>query len=212
MNKHHNSILAFTLIFLFFIQMAGILVESIYILDLMNTSLDAKVLGLLFFFTPILLVLTRKQTPVWVLWLVFGLLFGARGIVPYMNTLDRMLASGVGAGSTLLLLAFLMTARQKDDSRLNITLTASAGLALAVALSVLSRTFNYSLDYSLVSSGGWLGWGLAVLLGWTLTRLNLADNPTAPRSNGGVAPALLGIFLTVALTYFAFSAPAVIAR
>jgi hypothetical protein len=47
MNKQNSHIFAFALIFLFFIQMAGILIESIYILDLMNTSLDAKVLGLL---------------------------------------------------------------------------------------------------------------------------------------------------------------------
>jgi endonuclease/exonuclease/phosphatase family metal-dependent hydrolase len=212
MNKQNNHIFAFALIFLFFIQMAGILIESIYILDLMNTSLDAKVLGLLFFFTPVLLVLIRKQTPAWTLWLIFGLLFIARGIVPYMNTLDRMLASGVGTGATLLLLALLMTARQRDDSHANIALTASAGLALAVALSILLRTFNYSLDYSLVPSGGWLGWGLLLLLGWTLTRLTLADTLATPHSKHEVAPALLGIFLTVAMTYFAFSAPAVIAR
>lgn len=212
MNKQNNFIFAFALIFLFFIQMAGVLVESIYILDLMNTSLDAKVLGLLFFFTPVLLILIRKQTPAWMLWLVFGLLFVARGIVPYVNTLNRMLASGVATGSTLLLLAFLMTARQKDDARPNKPLAVSAALALAVALSVLLRTFNYSLDYSLVSSGGWLGWGFLLLLGWTLTRVVFSDTPTAPRSNRGVAPALLGIFLTVILAYFAFSAPAVIAR
>ena len=212
MNKHHNFILAFALTFLFFIQMAGILVESIYIMDLMNTSLDAKVLGLLFFFTPVLLILFRKGTPVWAFWLTFGLLFIARGIVPYMNTLGRMFASGVGTGCSLLLLAFLMTARQKDDSRPNVALTASAGLALATALSVLLRTLDYSLDYSLTLSGGWLGWGLVLLLGWTLTRLTLEDSPATSQPDGGVVSALLGIFLTVALVYFGFSAPAVFAR
>jgi hypothetical protein len=212
MNKHHNFILAFALTFLFFIQMAGVLVESIYVMDLMNTSLDAKALGLLFFFAPVLLALFRKQTPAWALWLIFGLLFIVRGIVPYLNTLGRMFASGVGTGSALLLLAFLMTTRKKDNSRPYIALTASAGLALAAALSVLLRTLDYSLDYSLTPSGGWLGWGLALLLGWTLTRLTLDNDLAASRSDGGVVSALLGIFLTITLVYFAFSAPAVIAR
>lgn len=212
MNKHHNFILAFALTFLFFIQMAGILVESIYIMDLMNTSLDAKVLGLLFFFTPVLLILFRKGTPAWTFWLTFGLLFIARGIVPYMNTLGRMFASGVGTGCSLLLLAFLMTAKHKDGSRLHLALTASAGLALATALSVLLRTLDYSLDYSLTLSGGWLGWGLVLLLGWTLTRLTSEDSPATPRSDKGVVSALLGIFLIITMTCFVFSAPAVIAR
>ncbi|MCX6058886.1 MAG: hypothetical protein NTW69_12130 [Chloroflexi bacterium] len=213
MNKHHNFILAFALTFLFFLQMMGILVESIYILDLMNTSLDAKVLGLLFFFSPVLLIPFRKRTPHWALWLVFGLLFITRGIVPYVDTFGKFLASGFGTGSALLLLIFLMTARQKDDSRPHLALAASTGLALAVAFSVLLRTLNYSLDYSLAPSGGWLGWGLALLLGWTLTRLTLEDKPAVPRSdNRGVVSALLGIFLTITLVYFAFSAPSVIAR
>ena len=192
--------------------MAGILVESIYVMDLMNTSLDAKALGLLFFFTPVLLIPFRKRTPAWALWSVFGLVFIGRGIVPYVNTLDRIFASGVGTGSALLLLAFLVTVRQKDGSRRHIAFIASTGLALAVALSVLLRTLDYSIDYSLIPSGGWLGWGLALLLGWTLTQLTLDDNFATSRSDGGVVSALLGIFLTITLTYFAFSAPAVIAR
>ena len=212
MNKHHNFILAFALTFLFLIQMAGILVESIYIMDLMNASLDAKVLGLLFFFTSVLLVPFRKRTPVRALWLVFGLLFIARGVVPYVNTLGRMFASGIGTGSVLLLLAFLMTIREQKDEHPSLAFAASVGLALAVAFSVLLRTLGYSLDYSLAPSGGWLGWGLALLLGWTLTQLAISDNHEPLRPNPKAVPALLGIFLTVTLTYFAFSAPAVIAR
>lgn len=212
MNKQHRNIFAFALIFLFFIQMAGVLIESIYIIDLMNTSLDAKVLGLLFFFTPVLLVVFRKRTPVRALWLTFGLLLIARGVVPYINTLGSMLTSGMGTGSALLLLALLMTVRQKDDSRRPIALNASTGFALAIALSVLLRTLAYGLDYSLTLSGAWLGWGLALLLGWCLTRLALDEDITAPCSNEGVTSALLGIFLSITLIYFAFSAPAVIAR
>lgn len=54
---------AFAIVFLFFIQSAGTLVESIYIMDLMNTSMDEKALGLLFFFSPVLLVPFYKKFP-----------------------------------------------------------------------------------------------------------------------------------------------------
>jgi len=53
----------FAVVFLFFIQSAGTLVESIYIMDLMNTSMDEKALGLLFFFSPVLLVPFYKKIP-----------------------------------------------------------------------------------------------------------------------------------------------------
>ena len=70
--KSYLLALTFALLFLFLIQMAGTLVESIYILDLLNTALDEKALGLLFFFTPVLLLLFHKKTPGWTLWLALG--------------------------------------------------------------------------------------------------------------------------------------------
>jgi len=78
MKKSHLIILAFGIFFLFLIQMAGSLVESIYILDLMNTSLDEKALGVLFFFSPVLLFFFRKKLPVQTAWILFGLLFRSR--------------------------------------------------------------------------------------------------------------------------------------
>ena len=205
MKNSYPLVIAFGIFFLFFIQLAGILVESIYILDLMNTSLDAKALGLLFFFSPALLLPFRKKFPSWFVWALFGVLFISRGLTPTLNTLGRMVASGVGIGTVLLLFPILLTSRQKG-------FLVSAGLALAVGLSVLLRTLNYSLDLSLTSQGGWIGWGLGLLFGWTLTQLNWEDERTPPHSNGRAVSAVLGIFLTLALTYFAFSAPAVIAR
>ena len=65
MQKNYSFVILFAIFFLFFIQMTGTLVELIYILDLMNTALDEKALGLLFFFSPILLAVPahRKQGP-----------------------------------------------------------------------------------------------------------------------------------------------------
>jgi hypothetical protein len=165
MKKSYFSVIAFGIFFLFLIQLMGTLVESIYILDLMNTSLDEKSLGLLFFLSPILLLPLRiKKADRWA-WVAFGTLFLSRGLTPYLNTLGRMLASGIGTGAALILFIFLMKARPKEDIFARNGLWASAGLALAVVLSIFLRTVNYSLDYSLMPGGGWLGWGLGLLLG-----------------------------------------------
>jgi len=212
MKKFSASIVAFCLFFLFFIQMAGVLVESIYILDLMNTHLDAKALGVLFFFSPLLLLLYKRKSFDWMPWFVFGLLFLSRGVIPQVNTLGRLIAAGLGTGSGLLLFPFLMTSRMKGEQDTPRWLTASAGLALAIALSDLLRTWNYSLDISLTREGSWIGWGLGLLFGWALTQLDWNGEPEARPAQRQVGASVLGMFLILTLTYFAFSAPDVIAR
>jgi endonuclease/exonuclease/phosphatase family metal-dependent hydrolase len=212
MKKSYSFVIAFGIFFLFLIQMMGTLVESIYILDLMNSSLDEKALGVLFFFSPILLLPLRiKKTERWA-WVTFGLLFLSRGLTPYLSTVGRMLASGIGTGAALILFAFLMKARPKEDVSNRSGLWVSAGLALAVVLSIFLRTLNYSLDYSLTPGGGWLGWGLGLLLGYLLTQVDWMGRPEPQKAKDGPIPAVLGIFMVLALVYFAFSAPAVIVR
>jgi len=212
MKKSYSFVLVFSLFFLFFIQMAGTLVESIYILDLMNSSLDEKALGVLFFFSPLLLLPLRVQkTDRWA-WVAFGTLFLSRGLTPYLSTLGRMLASGIGTGAALILFALLMTARPKGENGVRGGLWMSAGLGLAIVLSVFLRTVNYSLDYSLTQSGGWVGWGLGLLMGYLLTHLEWNREPAQQKANGGLTSTVLGMFMVLVLVYFAFSAPAVIAR
>jgi endonuclease/exonuclease/phosphatase family metal-dependent hydrolase len=212
MKKSNLIVIAFGIFFLFLIQMAGSLVESIYILDLMNTSLDEKALGVLFFFSPILLYFFRKKLPIQVIWILFGLLFLARGLIPYLNTLGRMLASGVGTGIALVLFPLLMTAKAKDDNGHHPGRWLAAGFALAIGFSVFLRTVNYSLDYSLFPEGGWVGWGLGVALGYLLTLLDWADFESPHPDTKLVTLDITGTFLVFALACFAFSAPAVIAR
>jgi len=186
MKKSHLIILAFGIFFLFLIQMAGSLVES------------------LFFY--------RKKLPVQTAWILFGLLFLARGLTPYLNTLGRMLASGIGTGTALMLFPFLMTAKAKDDSSCCPSLWISAGLALSIGFSVFLRTVNYGLDYSLLPEGGWVGWLLAAALGFLLTLLDWTSSDKVQTNSRSVTLDIIGIFLVVALAWFAFSAPTVIAR
>ena len=212
MKKPYAYVLVFGIFFLFFIQTTGTLVESIYILDLMNTALDEKALGLFFFFSPLLLLPFRIQKPDRWAWTAFGIMFLSRGLTPYLNTLGRMLASGVGIGAALILFAFLMTSRPKDGTQAQTGLWVSAGLALAVLLSVFLRTANYGLDYSLSPAGSWLGLGLGLFLGYLLTQLDWGGEQDKTRTKSSVTPAIVGIFLVLSLALFAFSAPAVIAR
>jgi endonuclease/exonuclease/phosphatase family metal-dependent hydrolase len=205
-------VIASALVFLFFIQSAGSLVESIYILDLMNTNLDARVLGLLFFFTPLLLIPFLRKFQSALIWIIFTILFAARSLFPYLQTVDRMLVSGVATGASLCLFMLLIgVIPHGKDSHDNGWWLAS-GLALAVGLSVLLRTAYFGVDYSLTPAGGWTGILLGLALGWALTRLEIRFRHDKTGKRISVTASLLGMFLIITLMYFSFSAPAVIAR
>ncbi len=213
MKKTFYPIFTYAILFLFFIQMAGTLVSSIYILDLLNTSLDAKVLGLLFFFSPVFLFAVRKQSPGWLPWLFFGILFVARGLTPILDTNGRMLVSGLGTGASLCLMPLLVTARSKGERFSADGIYATLGLILAVALSIMLRTMNSSIDYSMTPAGSWIGWGLGVLLAVALFGLEAGRNVAeVPVKASGVTSSVLGIFMVLTLIYFVFSSPAVLAR
>lgn len=212
MKKPYYPIFIYAILFLFFIQMAGILVSSIYTLDLLNTSLDAKALGLLFFFSPVVLILFRKQPPGWWMWFLFVILLLARGLTPSLDTNGKMLVSGLGTAAVLCLFATLVTSRTRTESLTN-GIWAALGLALTVAFSTMLRTMNSSIDYSLTPAGSWVGWVLGLLLGVALTGIKMEK----PRENTigkskGLTSSILGIFMVLTLVYFVFSAPAVLAR
>jgi len=193
--------------------MAGTLVSSIYTLDLLHTSLDAKVLGVLFFFAPVIYLRFGKRTQIWLPWLLCILIFFARGLTPLLDTSERMLVSGVGTAAIVCLFPLMVRARVRGAAPSGTGSLAGIGLALAVAISAMLRTANFGIDYSLTGAGSWLGWLLGVLAGLTPFWM-VFDHPVEPiqPKQKGVTASLVGFFMVLTLIYFTFSAPAVFSR
>jgi endonuclease/exonuclease/phosphatase family metal-dependent hydrolase len=211
MNKQFSLILGFGVLFLLFVQSIATFIEGIYILELLSTSLDEKVLGILFLFSPILLLPFGKRDPRWLIWISFSLLVIGRGVIPYLGTFERMIAAGVASGAALVLIPILLVTypEPRKGSR---WLIPAQGLALAVGLSVLLRTLNFTIDISMTSTYGWSGWILAILLGVTLTQFKWEDEPDEPEQIKGVTSAAVGLVGILTLFYFMLSSPGVIAR
>jgi len=206
MKKSHLLVIAFGILFLFVIQSAGTLVESIYILDLMNSSLDEKALGVLFFFAPLVLLPFFRKGQRLLVWILFTTLFISRGLIPYLNTSGRLTASGI-ATTLSLSLFFLLITTWPSIGRL-----APAGLALAVGLSTLLRAAGHGVELSLTPADGWLGWLLGILLAFCLALSELKPESAAEQKGGKRAISIWGLYLILTLVYFSVSAPAVIAR
>lgn len=210
-NRSLVLIVGFAIILLFLIQSAGVLVESIYILDLMNTSLDEKAAGVLFLFSPLLLFLVRGKWTTWAAWICTLLLVAGRGLLPYQDTTGRLLASGLAAATALLLLPiWLSTYFRNHQADWRIT---AQGFALAGGVSILLRTLNATLDISLEISGAWLGWVLGILLALCTTFLSRKQSEQGiPVKTGGLVSAGLGMGMLLALAHFVLFAPGVLAR
>lgn len=211
--KKFPILLLFAILVLFIIQSAGTLVESIYILDLMNSNLDEKALGVLFFFAPLLFIPFHKKYPQGLVWVTYAVVFLGRGSLPHLNTANRMLASGLATAAGLSLFFLLLKAKTKGEAHSKTGLWGSAGLALAISLSVLFRTAGLGLDLSLIPAGAWIGWALGLLLGWLLTQLEFEkESAKTKKKRGSPTFPVVGIYLVLTLIWFSFSAPAVIAR
>jgi hypothetical protein len=116
--KHWVLMISFALFFLLFIQAITVFIESIYILELLSTSLDEKVLGVLFLFSPVFLFLFGRKVPRWLLWASFALFLVGRGMIPYLDTSSRMVAAGVASAAGLILLPLMLVSYRNQDAGL----------------------------------------------------------------------------------------------
>jgi endonuclease/exonuclease/phosphatase family metal-dependent hydrolase len=209
--KHWVLMLAFSLFFLLFVQSLSVFIESIYILELLSTSLDEKVLGVLFLFSPVFLFFFGKRVPRWLIWGVYLVFLAGRGLVPYLDTTTRMLAAGTASAAGLVLLPLMLVTYRGENKTRNWLIPAQ-GLAFAVGLSVLLRTLNFTIDPTLTGQFGWIGWLLGIGLGLTLIyfKWEPAETPAAP--DKGIASAAVGVMGLLTIFYFIFSSPGVIAR
>lgn len=212
-------IVLFSIFFLFFFQLLADFVEGVYAFGLLGHSIPPEVASMLLLFSPMLLLTFRNSLPRAVLVVSVALVLLSRVLEPMLDTWGRMLVSGVGVACFLLLFAALMGQRAWGADR-KMGGMMGAGLALAVAMSVLFRTLGSGLDLS--TSGGTqiIGWGLALLAG-ALVPLFLrvqdrssGDSPGPGRAAdwGKIISLSLGITTVFILLYFVFTAPYVLAR
>ncbi|MFW9829649.1 MAG: endonuclease/exonuclease/phosphatase family protein [Candidatus Thorarchaeota archaeon] len=233
--KINSDIILLTVMFLFFFQLIGDLIESIYMLDLLNLELDEKAAGLLFIFTPIILLFFRKKLPKYFLEIVVVITLITRLITPFLDSADRIITSGLGVGCFMLFLPTYYSQSIRDHSledKGRISLNLGASLALAILLSITLRALYSSIDISLYGSFQFIGWVLVVVALLPLigrikeiqtrtseyrSNLEKVENQSAKEmkkkiSFKGVKLLSLGIISILTLNFFTYISPTVISR
>jgi endonuclease/exonuclease/phosphatase family metal-dependent hydrolase len=200
------------LLFLFFIQQITFLVESIYMLNLLHTSMDARALGLLLLALPVLLIFIKPNKFSYII--VGGLMLICALLSPILPTHVRIFSSGLGAGLFLLYLGL-----QFSDKNIQKTNWGQAA-ALATLALISFRAVGHTLDISISGNTQFIGWFLVLAGVYLFYRIikeypqneNSQSRGKDVRQDSGSWLNILGLVGSILLIYFAFSSPGVIAR
>ena len=234
LDKINAEMILLSVLFLFFLQMITELISAIYMLDLLNTSVDEKAAGLLFLLSSIFLIFLKKDYSTQLIKISGIILIVARLITPLVATLGKIITAGFGVGAFMIFFpSYLLfsSSMTKKSNGLNYGLS----LAIGTGLSILFRTLNSTLDISMYSWYQLIGVILAIIALVVLLSVDKVrefnqqdemrenkevenEEPIHKKTNGNfkkgikVFILIIGIINTFLLIYIAFEGPTVISR
>jgi endonuclease/exonuclease/phosphatase family metal-dependent hydrolase len=184
---------------------------------LLGTGIPPEIISVLFFFTPILLLLIPRGIGEVVLIVLAELMMLSRLIEVMLDTRGKMIVSGIGVGLFLIFLPALFWRHDRRGVR-GFGQILGSGLFFGVVLSILFRVLNRGWDISTYRGFQAIGWALAVIAGTLIILESRAAEPHSEKTPdretgmGRLIGQSLGLMAALALLYFAFTAPNVIAR
>lgn len=204
-----------TLIFILFFQLAPDFIESIYTFGLLGTDIPPQIVSILFFFSPILLILFTKKSSSQGIYVLAVLTAAARSMEVVLNPTGKMLVSGFGVGCLFLLIPLLtyILFRPDDDLQVN---DIGLGLLFALAMIILLRTLGEGSDISLIQP--WISWVLfialfAAIIGiWQEKDAQKPELSSSDQVSNNVVWLCFGITGCLSMIYFAFMSPTVLSR
>ncbi len=198
--------------FVFFFQLLTDLIEAIYMLDLLNTSLDEKVLGILALFSPILLInlavkrrvlnkpkfkkfqkFQKFTTPKFIQLVFGGIVLICRLLDPLVSTGVRILVAGIGVAMYLIYFFELFDQpiplyRERGGQILG------TALLFSNLLLILFRTLNSTIDISMYKNFQVIGWIMIGIAGYLLIRFYKEPHTSDSADPQSVSPPDLPLY------------------
>lgn len=224
-----SDILLYSILFLFFIQLLVDFVAALYATALVRLAPGIEVAAVVFFFSPLALLLLRRGLAGKALVLVGMLALICRLVEPLLPTRGRLLVAGLGVACWLVFFPALLW-NQKREAAETSSLNLGIGLTFGVSLAILFRALDSGLDLSTdqwYQSIGWILGTVAAVLLLDLAGLGRAAPPPVgaepkksseagdeapPASPWKISGLSLGMAGALLLLYFAFTSPNVIVR
>ncbi len=234
LDKINIEMILLSILFLFFLQMITELISAIYMLDLLNTSVDEKAAGLIFLLPSFFLIFSKKNISPNLIKISGILLIVARLITPLVATFGKIITAGLGVGSFMIFFPSYLLYSSSITKKSN-GLNFGISLAIGTGLSILFRTLNSTLDISMYSWYQFIGVILALisvvlLLSFdkiqnyeqkdeALEEEELKNEKNVYKNTYGkfrreikILALIFGIINIFLLIYFAFESPTVISR
>ena len=221
-SKYYSELILLSIIFLLFFQLISDFIESIYALNLIEVELNENIAAALFLLTPIVLFFFKKGIPEKLMVILGEILIICRVLAPFFDTQIKMIFTGIGVGCFMIFFpGFLQKKSKENPEEKSLLLGISLGGAL-VSL-IFFKTLGSTLDLTFQFWFLWIGWILAAVAGIMLLNLmnkdlqdeitkNITNIETKIGTKWKIVGLSLGVIGVIALIYFAFSSPAVIAR
>ena len=205
--KTLNTVL-FSVVLLFFIQLWGMWIESIYRMSLMKLAPGRELWGVLLLLLPLAVAAVRERAEGVCLTVAMLTFVAARLTAPLFGTVGQIVVAGLGVSMFLVILAFAFSVRFNA-----IKGELGTALGLAVLASVAFRSWGASMDISVegrTAAWGWILGGLALCLFFASMATKQDQEAGEPRPLGfRTVPAMLGLFANAALVYLLLSCPEV---
>ncbi|MHA1515257.1 MAG: endonuclease/exonuclease/phosphatase family protein [Candidatus Heimdallarchaeaceae archaeon] len=217
--NNYSELILFSIIFLFFFQMLSDLGERIYNYALLGLEPTLHILALLFLFSSLALLFFRKAISDKILFIVGELIIVTRLIEPLLKGEGLLILAGLSVSSFLIFFPAYFTRSKNKEQQTGITLGVS--LAIAVALSILFRTVNSTLDVSIYRWFQIIGWALGILASLMLVGMLLrgekidqikSTDEESPAKFGKILLLALGLSSVFIVIWFTFISPTVISR
>ena len=205
--KTLNTVL-FSVLLLFFVQLMGMWIESIYRMSLMKLAPGRELWGVLLLLLPMAVFAVRERGEGVCLTVAMLTFVAARLTAPLFGTVGQIVVAGLGVSMFLVILAFAFSARFGA-----IKGELGTALGLAVLASVAFRSWGASMDISVEGRTAACGWLLGVLA-LCLFFASMAmkqDQPEQELRPLGLraAPAMIGLFANIAVVYLLLACPEV---
>ncbi|MCE7740166.1 MAG: hypothetical protein GPJ50_12390 [Candidatus Heimdallarchaeota archaeon] len=217
--NNYSELILFSVIFLFFFQMLSDLGERIYNYALLGLEPTLHILALLFLFSSIALLFFRKAISDKILFIAGELIIVSRLIEPLLKGEALLILAGLSVSSFLIFFPAYFTRSKNKEQQTGITLGVS--LAIAVAMSILFRTVNSTIDVSIYNWFQIIGWVLGILATLMLVGMLLQGEKSdqkkttteeSPAKFGKILLLALGLSSVFIVIWFTFISPTVISR
>lgn len=218
----NREIALFSILFLFFFQLLTEFIAAVYAFGLLGVNVPVETVAILLFFSPFLLVPVRTPLPGKLIALLGAAAALSSLIAMFAGTRERMLLSGFGTACVLVFIPAYLSGPAYSGGR-GTAARLTAALASGTALFILFRALNsgvypYEEPWFRTVSAALAAAAAFLLFTGSSPWKDNADSSDAPEDAAsgagkpGLFAATLGFFAVVALLYFAFASPYVIAR